>query len=415
MTQNDHSKTHEQGIRGWVESRTGLNLLLKVSLDEPVPGGTRWAYVFGSGLLFVFISQVITGICLALYYVPSAQNAHVTVAYISKQVAAGEFLRSLHVYGASAMIVVLALHFLQTFLWGAYKGRRELLWISGGVLASLVLAMGFTGYLLPWDQKFYLAHVIIIPALIFTFIATHIYLFRKAGAAGPILASTVTGAASSAPAQAASATAPAAATAQAREAATAQRSSPVMQGEHIFVSHGCIACHGANGVGTPLAISLIGVTHKFPHDQLINLIRHPNAKMKAGGMPTFTFTDPQMDNLVAYLAQLHKPTAGAGASQASASATHPTPPHKLTAEEQQGRGIYVSARCSTCHGDGGMAGTAAAPSLTSTASELPPDMIRHLLEHPSIAMQSHGMPPVDLSQQDLKALIAYVRALRYNR
>lgn len=385
---------------------------------------------------------------------PSAQNAHVTVAYISKQVAAGEFLRSLHVYGASAMIVVLALHFLQTFLWGAYKGRRELLWISGGVLASLVLAMGFTGYLLPWDQKayfatavatniistvpfvgswlshlmrggdiigtltlsrFYLAHVIIIPALIFTFIATHIYLFRKAGAAGPILASTVTGAASSAPAQAASATAPAAATAQAREAATAQRSSPVMQGEHIFVSHGCIACHGANGVGTPLAISLIGVTHKFPHDQLINLIRHPNAKMKAGGMPTFTFTDPQMDNLVAYLAQLHKPTAGAGASQASASATHPTPPHKLTAEEQQGRGIYVSARCSTCHGDGGMAGTAAAPSLTSTASELPPDMIRHLLEHPSIAMQSHGMPPVDLSQQDLKALIAYVRALRYNR
>jgi ubiquinol-cytochrome c reductase cytochrome b subunit len=225
MTQNDFPKTRAQKLRGWIEARTGLNLLLKVSLDEPVPGGPRWAYIFGSGLLFIFISQVITGICLALYYVPSAQNAHVTVAYITKRVAAGEFLRSLHVYGASAMIVVLALHFLQTFLWGAYKGRRELLWISGCVLACLVLAMGFTGYLLPWDQKayfatavatniistvpligswlahlmrggdiigtltlsrFYLAHVIIIPGFIFSFVAVHIFLFRKAGAAGPV-------------------------------------------------------------------------------------------------------------------------------------------------------------------------------------------------------------------------------------
>src|SRR6202521_3948954 len=141
----------------WLDRRTGANDLVRKTLDEPIPGGARMAYVFGSGLLFIFIVQVITGICLALYYVPSAEAAHPSVAYITKQVAAGQFLRSLHYYGSSAMIIVLALHFLQTFLYGSFKGRRELLWISGAVLSLLVLAMGFTGYLLPWDQKAYFA------------------------------------------------------------------------------------------------------------------------------------------------------------------------------------------------------------------------------------------------------------------
>ena len=214
-----------QRLFRWLDKRTGVNELMKESLDEPIPGGARLAYVFGSGLIFIFISQIITGICLAIYYVPSAETAHTSVAYISKQVAAGAFLRSLHYYGSSAMIIVLALHFLQTFLYGSFKGRRELLWISGAVLSLLVLGMGFTGYLLPWDQKayfatavgtnivgqvplignwltrllrggdtigtltlsrFYVAHVFLIPGAIFAFIAVHIALFRKAGPAGPI-------------------------------------------------------------------------------------------------------------------------------------------------------------------------------------------------------------------------------------
>lgn len=214
----------------WLDRRTGVDALLRASLDEPIPGGARLAYVFGSGLLFIFISQVITGLCLALYYVPSAESAHTSVAYITKQVTAGAFLRSLHSYGASAMIVVLLLHFLQTFLYGSYKGRRELLWISGAALSLLVLAMGFTGYLLPWDQnsyyatavgtnlvgqvplvggwltrmirggdtigtltisRFYFAHVFLIPGMIFLLIGIHIALFRKAGAAGPMRADPI--------------------------------------------------------------------------------------------------------------------------------------------------------------------------------------------------------------------------------
>ena len=209
----------------WIDQRTGVDQILRQSLDEPIPGGARFAYVFGSALLFIFLSQIVTGICLALYYVPSPLAAHASVAYIVKEVAAGSFLRSLHSYGSTAMLIVLLLHFLQTILYGSYKGKRELLWIAGCTLALLVLGMTFTGYLLSWDQsaysagavgtnivgevpiignylrmlmrggammgaltlsRFYLLHVLIIPGLIFSFIAVHIFLFRKAGAAGPV-------------------------------------------------------------------------------------------------------------------------------------------------------------------------------------------------------------------------------------
>src|ERR1039457_272869 len=219
------SKGFADRLLHWLDERTGIKDLMHKVLHEPIPGGARFAYVFGSGLLFIFLLQVITGVSLALYYTPTAETAHTSVAYITKQVAGGAFLRSLHSYGSSAMIIVLALHFLQTFLYGSFKGRRELLWISGAVLSFLVLGMGFTGYLLPWDQKayfatavgtnvvgemplignlltrlmrggdaigtltlsrFYVAHVFLIPGAIFSFIAAHIFLFRKAGPAGPV-------------------------------------------------------------------------------------------------------------------------------------------------------------------------------------------------------------------------------------
>jgi ubiquinol-cytochrome c reductase cytochrome b subunit len=141
----------------WTDQRTGADQILRQSLEEPIPGGARFAYVFGSALLFIVVSQIVTGTCLALYYAPSPMTAHPSVAYIVKEVSAGAFLRSLHSYGSSAMLVVLLLHFLQTFLYGSYKGKRELLWMSGCTLSLLVLGMAFTGYLLPWDQGGYSA------------------------------------------------------------------------------------------------------------------------------------------------------------------------------------------------------------------------------------------------------------------
>ena len=216
---------HEPVGSQWLDLRTGLNSIARHALEEPIPGGARWAYVLGSALVFLFLSQVLTGVALALYYVPSATDAHLTVAYIVKVVSAGSFVRSLHAYGASALIIVLLLHVIQTFFYGAYKGRRELVWIAGSVLLALILGMAFTGYLLPWDQKAYFAtavgtnvmsevpfvgnllkeiirggndlgtftlsrffvlHVFVISALIIGFIILHVALFRKAGPAGPV-------------------------------------------------------------------------------------------------------------------------------------------------------------------------------------------------------------------------------------
>src|SRR6202790_1565284 len=223
--ESNANAVRQPGLWGWLNRRTGLDSLLRTALYEPIPGGARLAYVFGSALLFIFISQVITGVFLSLYYVPSADHAHTTVAYITKEVTSGSFLRSVHAYGSSAMVILLLLHVTQTFLYGSYKGRRELLWLSGCILFALVLCMAFTGYLLPWAQKayfatavganiageipfigawikslmrggvdmgsltlsrFFVAHVMVVPAAIFAFVAMHVYLFRKAGAAGPI-------------------------------------------------------------------------------------------------------------------------------------------------------------------------------------------------------------------------------------
>src|SRR5271156_4761802 len=213
------------GWMKWLDQRTGVDSLLHEALDEPIPGGARWAYIFGSGLLYLFLSQVVTGVFLALYYVPSSDHAHTTVSYISKVVSSGLFLRSVHAYGATAIIILLFLHISQTLLYGSYKGRRELLWLSGCFLFALMLGMAFTGYLLPWDQKayfasavgtnliaevpcigpplqqlvrggeqmgtltvslFYVLHVFVLPGLLIGFIAAHVFFFRKAGAAGPI-------------------------------------------------------------------------------------------------------------------------------------------------------------------------------------------------------------------------------------
>ena len=212
-----------RSVSGWFEERTGLGRLIRAVSDEPIPGGPRWAYVFGGGLLFLFLLQAVTGAFLVMYYVPSSDHAHSSVAYIEKAVAGGSFLRGLHYYGASAMILVLALHLAQTLLFGAYKGRRELNWISGLILLPLVLLLGFTGYLLPWDQeayfgtkvganiaaevpvvgpwlarlllggrelttislsRFFVLHILFVPGLILIFVVAHLFLFRKAGPAG---------------------------------------------------------------------------------------------------------------------------------------------------------------------------------------------------------------------------------------
>jgi ubiquinol-cytochrome c reductase cytochrome b subunit len=208
----------------WFDDRTGYRALLSHALDEEIAGGARWAYVFGSGLLAIFIIQVVTGLLLMATYTPAVTGAWASVYYIQHQTAGGWFVRGLHSYGAQAMIVVLGMHLLQVAIYGAYKKPREVTWWFGLALLAMVQGLGLTGYLLPWDQKgywatkvatniagtvpvmgpaiqtlivgggeygqatltrFFVLHVGVLPALLMLVVVGHVALFRRHGATPP--------------------------------------------------------------------------------------------------------------------------------------------------------------------------------------------------------------------------------------
>ncbi|MFP6685769.1 MAG: cytochrome b N-terminal domain-containing protein [Polyangiaceae bacterium] len=141
----------------WLDDRTGYRDFMHEALDEPIPGGARWAYVWGSALTLTLIIQAVTGVLLMTAYAPSATTAWSSVMYIQHQMSAGWIVRGLHHFGAQAMVVLLAMHLGQTAIYGAYKKPREMNWFFGLGLMGLTLGFALTGYLLPWDQKGYWA------------------------------------------------------------------------------------------------------------------------------------------------------------------------------------------------------------------------------------------------------------------
>jgi quinol-cytochrome oxidoreductase complex cytochrome b subunit len=120
----------------------------------------NWAYTLGSATLFALALQFVTGILLTLYYVPEPQQAYASVSYISNELSFGWFIRGLHHWGASAMVLLAILHMIRVIIYGAYKYPREVTWITGVALLLITLGFGFTGYLLPWDQRAYWATVV---------------------------------------------------------------------------------------------------------------------------------------------------------------------------------------------------------------------------------------------------------------
>jgi ubiquinol-cytochrome c reductase cytochrome b subunit len=474
----------KSGLWGWVNHRTGADALLRTALYEPIPGGARLAYVFGSGLLFIFISQVITGVFLALYYVPSADHAHTTVAYITKAVTAGSFLRSLHGYGASAMIIVLLLHLSQTYIYGAYKGRRELLWLSGCVLLALVLGMAFTGYLLPWDQRayfatavgtnaaseiplvgeslkrmlrggtdmgtltisrFFVAHIFLIPACIFALVASHILLFRKAGAAGPVNEDPYN------PKQKAELFYPRQVLmdlsltalliiglgalcffmpmklgppANPSDAQYVPRPEwyylPIFQWLKYW--HGAASVVGILVIPTVLVLAVIALPF---FDRSIE--RRPWKRPIAMGSYAFVlfvlialglrsqYLDKHDSGVAQQLAKqkteeddyMRKPFEPE-LSSASLTAANAALADPLAAK---GKTIFESQSCNACHGDGGV-GTAAAPALVGIGSKFSAEQLAQLLKHPTAKMTAGGMSPVTVPPDDLKSLIAYVMSLK---
>ncbi len=140
----------------WLDARTGWRNVWDGIFLRKVPK-VNWLYTLGSASLFIVVNQVVTGILLTIYYVPTPDHAYDSVQYITTQVALGWLIRGLHHWGASAMVVVVFLHMLRVIFLGSYKFPREVTWFSGVVLFLVVIGFGFTGYLLPWDEKAYWA------------------------------------------------------------------------------------------------------------------------------------------------------------------------------------------------------------------------------------------------------------------
>jgi ubiquinol-cytochrome c reductase cytochrome b subunit len=207
-------------LNDWFDSRTGYRHLMREVLLEPIPGGARWRYVWGSTLVFTFAVQVITGLFLWTAYSPSAQTAWESVYFIQDVMSYGWLVRGIHHYSAQAMVVLMALHLIQVIVDGAYRAPREINFWLGLILMQIVFGLALTGYLLPWDQKGYYAtqvsteimgsapvvgpllqqlvqggsryghhtltrffamHAGFLPAALVLFLVLHVYMFRRHG------------------------------------------------------------------------------------------------------------------------------------------------------------------------------------------------------------------------------------------
>jgi len=137
----------------WFDARTDTSKVLGPIMKHPVPPRTGWMYVFGSATLFAFLIQIFTGIALATAYVSGAGQAYESLRWITDQAFLGRLLRGMHYFGASAMVLLVGIHMIRTFLTASYKFPRELNWVVGVILLGLTILMGFTGQLLRWDQN----------------------------------------------------------------------------------------------------------------------------------------------------------------------------------------------------------------------------------------------------------------------
>jgi len=206
-------------VMTWLDERLGLFSIYDLIFDRKIPK-VNWWFTLGSASLFLFVIQGITGVFLAVYYVPDPQKAYASVQFIMDGVAFGWLIRGIHHWGATLMVIFVFVHMLRTFFMGAYKFPREITWVTGVILLLTTLGMGFTGYLLPWNQRaywattvgteiaatapvigdfilrilrggsdlsavtlarFFAVHIWFLPAIIIALIAVHMYLVIRLG------------------------------------------------------------------------------------------------------------------------------------------------------------------------------------------------------------------------------------------
>jgi ubiquinol-cytochrome c reductase cytochrome b subunit len=217
-----------RAVGNWFDARLGVSSILLPMMRHPIPreaaGPMGWWYVFGSASLTLLIVQILTGIGLALVYVPAADKAYASLLYLDYDQWLGWFLRALHYYAGSGMVVLVLAHMTQVFLHGAYKYPRELTWVLGVLLVLCTMGMFFSGQILRWDpdaywglavggsmagrvpvagpwvvrmllggpviggaslSRFFALHVFIIPGALLFFLAVHLWLVLQRGISAP--------------------------------------------------------------------------------------------------------------------------------------------------------------------------------------------------------------------------------------
>jgi ubiquinol-cytochrome c reductase cytochrome b subunit len=215
-------------LANWFDARLGFRDTFLPMMRHPVPraidGPMGWWYVFGSASLTLFLIQIVTGIGLALVYVPAADKAYESLLFLDYEQPLGWFLRALHYYAGSGMVVMLLVHMTQVFLHGAYKYPRELTWVLGVFLLVATMGMFFTGQILRWDpdaywglavagsmagrvpvigpwvvetllggsiiggeslSRFFALHVFVVPGSLIIFLSVHLLLVLKCGVSAP--------------------------------------------------------------------------------------------------------------------------------------------------------------------------------------------------------------------------------------
>lgn len=210
-------------IRGWMAERYDVATVEKFAdkqAHKPLPSHVGFWNTFGSLSLYLFVNQVVTGILLMIYYRPTTDTAFESIRFIMTKAHFGWFIRGLHAWGATLMILCVLVHMIRTFFMGAYKKPREITWVIGVLIFGCTVTFGFTGYLLPWNQlsywattvgteitgaipvigkyfqtllrggegvtgetlaRFYVMHVVVLPWVLTMLIATHIFLMRVQG------------------------------------------------------------------------------------------------------------------------------------------------------------------------------------------------------------------------------------------
>lgn len=217
--------TRGERLFRWLDDRVGFTALYPLARKKSVPihKHSIWYYMGGMAL-FLFLLQVVTGILLLFYYRPSAEGAYESIQFLMAEVKFGWLIRSIHSWGANLMVLTLFVHLFSTLLLKAYRKPREITWMTGVALFGLALGLGFTGYLLPWNElaffatrvgteipavvplvgdflkemlrggenisgatltRFYALHISVLPGLVIVIVGLHLLLVQKHGMSVP--------------------------------------------------------------------------------------------------------------------------------------------------------------------------------------------------------------------------------------